>query len=244
MALLSTTALGSEWTGWYNRDAPSGYQDNENIIYEAPPCGEATPLDARCQANMGGSWVPWSQTKQVLSTPCGITGLVCVNAQNNGACFDYRVQYLCPPALTPTDPLFTVRRTNPKADGFDNAWIDSESWCTGQLIYDITNNGNNPVNPNIQATWTVSLPDDISLANPYSWGYTTTAGVGQTLGFSMSHNGFYMSPAGTSGATAHSAFALTLRCLADQPIDWSTKCSCLGLEDVTINQDTTDEIAR
>eukprot|EP00798_Chlamydomonas_sp_ICE-L_P025654 gene25653-11317_t len=132
MALLSTTALGSEWTGWYNRDAPSGYQDNENIIYEAPPCGEATPLDARCQANMGGSW------------------------------------YLCPPALTPTDPLFTVRRTNPKADGFDNAWIDSESWCTGQLIYDITNNGNTPVNPNIQATWTVSLPDDISLANPYS----------------------------------------------------------------------------
>jgi len=75
---------------------------------------------------MGGSWVPWSQAKQVLSTPCGITGLVCVNAQNNGACFDYRVQYLCPPALTPTDPLFTVRRTNPKADGFDNAWIDSE----------------------------------------------------------------------------------------------------------------------
>ena len=41
----------------------------------------------------------------------------------------------------------------------------------------------------------------------------------------MSHIGFYMSPAGTSGATAHSAFALTLRCLADQPIDWSTKVS-------------------
>eukprot|EP00798_Chlamydomonas_sp_ICE-L_P025655 gene25654-11318_t len=41
----------------------------------------------------------------------------------------------------------------------------------------------------------------------------------------MSHIGFYMSPAGTSGATAHSAFVLTLRCLADQPIDWSTKVS-------------------
>ncbi len=51
-------------------------------------------------------------------------------------------------------------------------WPFLQTWCTGQLIYDITNNGDNVVNPNVEATWNVSLPTGISLADPYSWGYT------------------------------------------------------------------------
>eukprot|EP00798_Chlamydomonas_sp_ICE-L_P020556 gene20556-27347_t len=45
-----------------------------------------------------------------------------------------------------------------------------------------------------------------------------------------------MSPYGTPGDTARNAFALTLRCRAQLPIDWTATCSCEGLEDVTIHQ--------
>eukprot|EP00798_Chlamydomonas_sp_ICE-L_P019416 gene19416-26073_t len=152
---------------------------------------------------------------------------------------------LLAPALAQPHPLVSIRRNNPDAvGGFDHAWVDSETWCTGQLIYDITNNGNNTVDPFIEDTWTVHLPEGISLADPQSrasWGFTTTAGVGQTLSFPMTQIGFYMSRAGTDGDEASSAFALALRCLADQPIDWSTECSCSGLEDVTINQNSNDD---
>eukprot|EP00798_Chlamydomonas_sp_ICE-L_P008627 gene8627-34072_t len=138
------------------------------------------------------------------------------------------------------DSEFTVQRTN-QVKGFDQAWVDNEKYCPGQLIYDITNNGKDTVNPKIEATWRVILPEGISLANPYSWGYTTTSDVGQTLSFDMTKIGFYMSP----GATAHSAFALTLRCLVPEgPIDWSTKIknvnhisSFLMLSDLTICSD-------
>eukprot|EP00798_Chlamydomonas_sp_ICE-L_P022881 gene22881-30056_t len=139
-------------------------------------------------------------------------------------------------ALLEEETPFTIQRSNPEAEGFDQAWVDSETWCTGQLIYDITNNGNNTVNPSVEATWTVNLPRGITLANPNSFGYTTTAGVGEFGSFTMTNIGYYMSPAGTSGNTAHSAFALTLRCPAEKPIDWSIKCSCPGLEDVAIYQ--------
>eukprot|EP00798_Chlamydomonas_sp_ICE-L_P022883 gene22883-30058_t len=139
-------------------------------------------------------------------------------------------------ALLEEETPFTIQRTNPEAEGFDQAWVDSETWCTGQLIYVITNNGNNTVNPSVEATWTVNLPRGITLANPNSFGYTTTAGVGEFGSFTMTNIGYYMSPAGTSGNTAHSAFVLTLRCPAEKPIDWSIKCSCPGLEDVAIYQ--------
>eukprot|EP00798_Chlamydomonas_sp_ICE-L_P024603 gene24603-10221_t len=138
-----------------------------------------------------------------------------------------------PPTAQPHS-LVTIRRNNPgEVGGFDHAWVVSETWCTGQLIYDITNNGNTTVDPLIEDTWTVHLPEGISLADPQSrasWGFTTTAGVGQTLSFNLTQIGFYMSPAGTDGDTASSAFALALQCLADQPIDWSTK-ACAGLPD-------------
>ena len=87
------------WTGWYDRDDPSGSGDWENIISEVVhPCGGATPVAARCEANIGGTWTPSDKAGQVLSMPCGITGLVCLQDANNQACYDYRVKYLCPPA--------------------------------------------------------------------------------------------------------------------------------------------------
>eukprot|EP00798_Chlamydomonas_sp_ICE-L_P021498 gene21498-28479_t len=135
---------------------------------------------------------------------------------------------------------FTVFRSNSEAVGFDKSWIDSEEWCIGHLIYDITNQGDTVVNPTINAKWRVTLPGGISVSNPKEWGYTTTAGIGQTLSYDITNIGSYMSSAGTEQDTRRHAFALTLRCLAGQATitnQQDVQCSCPGLEGVVIDQD-------
>eukprot|EP00798_Chlamydomonas_sp_ICE-L_P025332 gene25332-10989_t len=110
---------------------------------------------------------------------------------------------------------FTIQRTNPGAEGFDHAWVDSEAYLSefGTPICIITR--------------LLIFVFPVISFHP---------GVGEANMFTMTKIGYYMSRAGTSGDTAHSAFSLTLRCPADQPIDWVNKCSCPGHEDVAIYQ--------
>eukprot|EP00798_Chlamydomonas_sp_ICE-L_P014526 gene14526-20557_t len=125
-----------------------------------------------------------------------------------------------PFAPTPTLTLevvgpksFDVFRSNSNLQGmFDTSWIHSESMCTGQLIYSMKNNKPVPVNPSISGTWRVVLPEGVSLANPYSWGYYTSSGGGTTEGYFISNIGTYMAPSGQQGDVASSALALTLQC--------------------------------
>merc|ERR1719189_713967 len=82
------------WSGWFDLDNQSGTGDWE-LYANIPnkPCGDVQPVAAECQTTGG---VPWDQTGLTFSTPCGPTGIVCQNAQNNNRCVDMRVRYQCP----------------------------------------------------------------------------------------------------------------------------------------------------
>lgn len=112
------------WTLWYDRDDPTGSADAEGIEYESmPPCNQSplelsgtgsheqaiesgpspTPLDARCVRISDG--MDSTKTGQVFKRPCGVKGLICLNADNKdkGGCDDYKVKYLCPTPDTSKD---------------------------------------------------------------------------------------------------------------------------------------------
>lgn len=88
------TVTSGNWTGWLNRDGPSGSGDWETLS-EFLPLGQAcsSPVGIQCQTPSG---VDWTQSGEVYScTPSG--GGICVNAnQSDGYCQDYRVRFLCP----------------------------------------------------------------------------------------------------------------------------------------------------
>ncbi|TXI91142.1 MAG: hypothetical protein E6Q33_11055 [Neisseriales bacterium] len=81
------------WTSWLDRDNPSGNGDYETLndfLSAGQACKE--PLDLVCETLDG---VPADQTGQnVIVDPA--QGCICVNAnQNDQACLDYRVKFLC-----------------------------------------------------------------------------------------------------------------------------------------------------
>ena len=78
-------------------------------------------------------------------------------------------------AATPPGGSYAVTRTNGPSNHFDVSWADSQ-YCTGQLIYNVVNHNSFTVNPTVPGPWTVQLAAGLSLADPKSWGYSTSAG--------------------------------------------------------------------
>lgn len=95
---------GAQWYGWFDVDNPSGDGDFENIGYlnsryawslssELNFC--TFPIDIECVTV--DSDIPWKDL--------GLTirynrhwGCECLNSENNFACVDLKVKYLCPPS--------------------------------------------------------------------------------------------------------------------------------------------------
>ncbi|XP_013400493.1 mucin-5AC-like [Lingula anatina] len=94
---------GHYWTGWYDRDDPSGYEDNEHITEQKKLgyiCGGCKPIAAECRVKGSTStFTRWSGTApDILEVHCLPTqGLLCRNSQQaDGSCADYEIRYLCP----------------------------------------------------------------------------------------------------------------------------------------------------
>jgi microsomal dipeptidase-like Zn-dependent dipeptidase len=94
---LGTGTTGN-WTGWLNRDGPSGSGDWE-LLSEFLSAGQvcSSPIGIQCQTTSG---VDWTQSGEA-STCDAATGGICRNAdQPDGYCLDYRVRFLCPSSGT------------------------------------------------------------------------------------------------------------------------------------------------
>lgn len=95
---IQVTGSSGTWTGWLNRDAPSGTGDWETLAdFRASGfniCGTATPIGIECRTTTGG--VDYRNTGEVYSCQPSVGG-ICQNVQQpDGACFDYEVRFLCP----------------------------------------------------------------------------------------------------------------------------------------------------
>ncbi|XP_019624440.1 PREDICTED: uncharacterized protein LOC109470100 [Branchiostoma belcheri] len=86
------------WTDWFNRDQPSGTQDNEMLTnlrqsYPGQICATPTAVHARVtstqqEASLAGQHIHAYDTT---------TGFVCRNAdQTDSVCLDYEVRFCCP----------------------------------------------------------------------------------------------------------------------------------------------------
>ncbi|XP_035673858.1 mucin-2-like [Branchiostoma floridae] len=91
------------WTPWFNRDDPSGSQDNESLSnlrrnYPGEICSDPSAIQAR----VSGTHVDASETGQRFQSYDTTAGFVCRNSgQSNGSCLDYEVRFCCEPALPP-----------------------------------------------------------------------------------------------------------------------------------------------
>ncbi|REG29840.1 microsomal dipeptidase-like Zn-dependent dipeptidase [Archangium gephyra] len=92
-ASMATVQTGN-WTGWLNRDGPSGSGDWEGLsdfVLAGQTC--SSPVGIECQNTSG---VNWTQTGEVYTCAPTVGG-ICNNAnQSDGYCQDYRVRFLCP----------------------------------------------------------------------------------------------------------------------------------------------------
>jgi hypothetical protein len=103
VALAQTTGVTNSWTGWLNRDRPSGNGDFEtlsDLLREQPTkvCSTPSAIEAR---RLGSTEVftPAAGSPQKFSAFSPDKGLVCLNADNK-ACLDYEIRLLCaPPTL-------------------------------------------------------------------------------------------------------------------------------------------------
>jgi hypothetical protein len=86
------------WTGWYDRDNPSGNGDWELRSLQAGVCSSPTGVECRTITGLA-LW----QTGEVVSCSA-IDGLLCLNSsQPDGVCnYDYKVRFLCPSCVPAT----------------------------------------------------------------------------------------------------------------------------------------------
>lgn len=95
---IQVTAAGGTWTGWLNRDAPSGTGDWETLAdFRAAGyniCGTSTPIGIECRTTPGG--VDYRNTGEFYSCTPSVGG-ICQNSQQpDQTCYDYEVRFLCP----------------------------------------------------------------------------------------------------------------------------------------------------
>ncbi len=93
---IQVTGGAGTWTPWLNRDDPSGTGDWETLDdFRAAGiniCNGAAPIGIEC-ATLAG--VDYRNAGEVYSCTPG-SGGICQNAlQNDGACLDYQVRFLC-----------------------------------------------------------------------------------------------------------------------------------------------------
>ncbi|KAI8513378.1 hypothetical protein Bbelb_100170 [Branchiostoma belcheri] len=86
-----------QWTGWFNRDNPSGNGDYETLLHlrrENP--GKICSTPSAIQARVRGSQVPASQTGEHFDFYDTDIGLACRNShQSDRYCQDYEVRFCC-----------------------------------------------------------------------------------------------------------------------------------------------------
>jgi hypothetical protein len=93
---IEVTGGTGTWTVWLDRDDPSGTGDWETLVdFRAAGinvCNGAVPIGIECETLAG---VDYRNAGEVYSCTAS-TGGICQNAlQNDGACFDYQVRFLC-----------------------------------------------------------------------------------------------------------------------------------------------------
>ena len=101
-AFAQTTSVTNAWTGWLNRDSPSGNGDFETLsdfIKERPTqiCQTPTAIEARLRGSTT-TFTPSAGAVQKFRAFSPATGLVCYNTdQTTKSCSDYEVRFLCAP---------------------------------------------------------------------------------------------------------------------------------------------------
>jgi len=104
--LVAGTCPSGIWTGWFNNDHPtvpsqssSGFGDVEIIGPDVPDninihtiCQSPTGVEGRVA---GTNDLTTSQEVTMVIT-AGTSGLVCLNADQTGDCFNYEVRFCCP----------------------------------------------------------------------------------------------------------------------------------------------------
>ena len=93
--LYTLTPYPLVWTGWFDRDNPSGNGDYETVsdlVNEGSLDPNCTPIDIQCQTLGSTDWTQAGETYG-CNPPVGGT---CANAQqSDGSCQDYRVRFRC-----------------------------------------------------------------------------------------------------------------------------------------------------
>ncbi|XP_034534879.1 mucin-5AC, partial [Notolabrus celidotus] len=108
------------WTGWFDRDNPSGIGDLEILSvlqYENPAKICNKPLQIEVQTTAGLSA---AATGDVIEVADVNTGFICKNsAQAQGTCQDYRVRFMCPSNFCSQQVCWTIwfDRDNPSGFG-------------------------------------------------------------------------------------------------------------------------------
>lgn len=99
-AAFAQGSVNNAWTGWLDRDNPSGDGDAEVLsafLKEMPKsvCAEPSEIEARVRGTQQ-AFRPGTITSQKLRTFDAGKGLQCYNQdQKNGACPDFEVRFLC-----------------------------------------------------------------------------------------------------------------------------------------------------
>ncbi|XP_028409446.1 cartilage intermediate layer protein 2-like [Dendronephthya gigantea] len=83
------------WTGWLDRDNPSGTGDWETYnSFKPRPCRAGyRPLGANCRVKH--TYQPWYAANQNIALQCTSGGFVCKNSDNTQYCKDYEIQFRC-----------------------------------------------------------------------------------------------------------------------------------------------------
>jgi hypothetical protein len=92
---IQVVAATGTWTGWMNRDDPSGSGDWETLADLRATnniCNGAAPIGIDCRTLSG---VDWRNTGEVYTCDPAQGGICQNNLQTDGSCQDYQVRFLC-----------------------------------------------------------------------------------------------------------------------------------------------------
>ena len=113
--LVAGTCPNGRWSNWIDRDDPTFTADNEVIDASAifqNICENPTGAEGRIVGS--------TETTTTQDVTMDTTGLLCLNADQSGNCFDYEVRFCCP------DPIITDLDVGTCVNGRWSRWIDRD----------------------------------------------------------------------------------------------------------------------
>jgi hypothetical protein len=161
----------AQWYGWYSIDGPGGLGEYEHIAYVNGGPGSILsdlsfcpyPLDVQCvEIN---SEIPWNQLGLNIHYDPHF-GCTCLNSENNNACVNMKIKYLCPPESEKAyygcnPPIDYSIATNPLAS-YSNSVTSTSSGSSSSTSTSMPSSSNEVIS---SSTTIVSVSEKPSSSN-------------------------------------------------------------------------------